>query len=171
MVALTPNRSRRETSMDMLKKDHILGSVSAALLGGIVVGGIGWFIAGPVGLTAGVVVGGALGAVLGHRASEAVDPRDDIGHFEQIYTTMPYYVVGHDWNDYAPAYRYGLDTYKEYPGQALSQVESQLQGGWEAATRFGSRLQWSQVRPVVAHAWESLDQAHAREARTTDSPV
>ncbi len=163
--------------MSSLKKDHVLGTGSAALLGGIIVGAIGWFVAGflgaagPVGLAVGAVVGGVLGAVLGNRASEAMVPSEDLGHFEQIFKTMPYYVTGHDWHDYAPAYRYGLDTHDKYAGQSLTKLESQLQGGWEAAARFGSRLQWSQARPAVAHAWESLDEAHARETRTAGTSI
>ncbi len=154
--------------MSTLKKDHILGAGGAALLGGAIAGAIGWFAGGPIGLTIGAVIGGVLGAVIGNRMSEAADPRDDLGHFQQIYKTLPHYVDGYDWHDYAPAYRYGLDTYARHTGQALASVESQLQGGWEAASRFGSRLTWAQARPAVAYAWESLDHARARE---TDAPA
>jgi hypothetical protein len=49
-------------------------------------------------------------------------------------------------------------------GQSLEAVESQLQGGWEAAARFGSRLQWQQARPAVAHAWKSLQEAAERKS-------
>ena len=72
-----------------LKKDHILGSGSAALAGGAAGAAIGAMMGGPAGLAVGAAAGGALGAVAGHRASEARDPRDDLGHFQQIYRTMP----------------------------------------------------------------------------------
>lgn len=119
-------------------------------------------VAGPAGLAIGAAAGGAIGAVVGNRASEAADGRKDLGHFEQIFRTMPYYVDGRDWHDYAPAYRYGLDTYPDHRGRSLNDVDSQLQGGWEAAARFGSRLQWQQARPAVEHAWQSLDEAIRR---------
>jgi len=140
-----------------LKKDHILGSGSAALAAGAAGAAIGGMIAGPAGVAVGAAAGGALGAVAGHRASEAADPTDDLGHFQQLYWKMPYYVEGHDWHDYAPAYRYGLDTWAQHHARGLDAVESQLQGGWEAAQRFGSRLQWQQAKPAIAHAWESKD--------------
>jgi len=145
--------------MSLLKKDHILGAGSAALAGGAAGAAIGAVVAGPAGLAVGAAAGGALGAVVGDRASEAADKRRDLGHFQQIFRTMPYYLAGHDWNDYAPAYRYGLDSYGEFGGHSLAQVESQLQGGWEAAAHFGSRLAWAQARPAVEHAWQSLDDA------------
>jgi phage tail tape-measure protein len=148
--------------MSTLKKDHILGAGSAALAGGAAGAALGALVGGVPGLAVGAAAGGALGAVFGDRASEAADRREDLGHFEQIYRTMPYYVAGHSWHDYAPAYRYGLDSYDRFQGQALDAVDTQLQGGWEANARFGSRLVWNDARPAVAHAWQSLDDARAR---------
>ena len=147
-----------------LKKDHILGSGSAALAGGAAGAAIGAMMGGPAGLAVGAAAGGALGAVAGHRASEARDPRDDLGHFQQIYRTMPYYADGRDWHDYAPAYRYGLESWETLGGRPLDAVESQLQGGWEAAQRFGSRLQWQQARPAIEHAWRSMDEEQRRKS-------
>lgn len=145
--------------MSTLKKDHVLGAGTAALAGGAAGAAIGAVVGGPIGLAFGAAAGGALGAVVGNRASEATDHRQDLGHFEQIFSTMPYYVDGCDWHDYAPAYRYGIDSFAQHPGRTLPEVESQLQGGWEAAARFGSRLHWQQAQPAVQHAWQSLDEA------------
>jgi hypothetical protein len=149
--------------MSTLKKDHILGAGSAALAGGAAGAAIGAAVAGPAGLAVGAAAGGVLGAVVGNRASEARDARLDLGHFQQIFRTMPYYIDGHDWHDYAPAYRYGLDSWDRHHDQALEAVESQLQGGWEANARYGSRLHWQQARPAVAHAWQSLEEARRRK--------
>ena len=145
-----------------LNKDHILGTGSAALAGGAAGAAIGAVMGGPVGLAVGAAAGGALGAVLGTRASEQVDTRSDLGHFQQIYHTMPYYADGHDWHDYAPAYRYGLESWEQHRGGELEAVESQLQGRWEAAHGFGSRLRWDQARPAVEHTWQAMREADAR---------
>lgn len=149
--------------MSTLKKDHVLGSGSAALAAGAAGAALGAAVAGPVGLAVGAAAGGALGAVIGDRASEALDRRQDLGHFQQIFRTMPYYVAGHDWHDYAPAYRYGLQAHAQARGRSLAELETQLQGGWEAANHFGSRLHWVQARPAVVHAWQSLAQAQPAE--------
>ena len=145
-----------------LKKDHILGTGSAALAGGAAGAAIGAVMGGPAGLAVGAAAGGALGAVLGNRASEEVDTRSDLGHFQQIYHTMPYYADGHDWHDYAPAYRYGLDSWEQHRGSEMESMESQLRGGWEAAHGFGSRLAWQDARPAVEHAWQSMQDADRR---------
>ena len=96
--------------MSILKKDHVLGSGSAAIAGGAAGAAIGAVVGGPPGLAIGAAAGGALGAWSAIASPKRVDRRDDLGHFQQIFRTMPYYVDGYDWHDYAPAYRYGLET-------------------------------------------------------------
>jgi hypothetical protein len=145
--------------MSILRKDHIVGVGGAGLAAGAAGAAIGAVVAGPPGMAVGGVVGVALGAAAGDRIAEARDRRDSLGHFEQIFHSMPYYAAGHDWNDYAPAYRYGIDTYATHGGQPFPQMESVLQGNWEANAHFGSRLGWMQARPAVEHAWRSLDEA------------
>jgi hypothetical protein len=145
--------------MSILKKDHIVAAGGGAAAGGAAGAVIGAMLGGPLAMAVGAAAGTALGATAGDRYAEARDRRADLGHFEQIFHSMPYYAAGHDWHDYAPAYRYGLDTFTTHGGQSFAAAESVLQGGWEAAARFGSRLAWDQARPAVEHAWRSLDEA------------
>lgn len=143
--------------MSTLKKDHILGPGAAAVAGGATGAAIGAAVAGPVGLAVGAAAGGALGAVIGDRAAEARDKRGDLGHFEQIYREMPYYVDGMTWDDYGPAYRHGLDTWRTHGARGLGDAEADLEAGWGRA-RDASRLQWMQARGAVEHAWRELAQ-------------
>lgn len=148
--------------MSTLRKVHVLGAGSGALLAGGVGAVIGGFVAGHIGITVGAAAGAAVGAVVGDRISEQRDKRDDLGHFQQIFHTMPYYVDAMRWDDYAPAYDYGIRTYRTHGGQPFAQVEDGLAREWEAA-RGGSRLSWVQAQPAVAHAWHELDDTlHAR---------
>lgn len=150
--------------MSTLKKDHILGAGAAAVAGGASGAAIGAVVAGPAGLAVGAVAGGVLGAVIGDRAAEARDKRGDLGHFEQIHREMPYFVDGMAWDDYAPAYRYGLDTWRTHGGRAFAEAEADLEAGWGRA-RDASRLGWAQARAAVEHAWRELAQsAQARGA-------
>lgn len=143
--------------MSTLKKDHILGAGSAAVAGGAAGAMIGAVVAGPAGLAVGAVAGGALGAVLGNRAAEASDRREDLGHFQQIYREMPYFIDSMTWDDYAPAYRYGLATFRTLGAQPFADAATELEQGWGRA-RDISRLTWLQARPAVEHAWRSLDE-------------
>lgn len=145
--------------MGTLKQDHIIGSGSAALAGGAAGAAIGAAVGGPPGLAIGAAAGGAIGAVAGDRMSKAAAHDEDLGHFRQIFHTMPYYSAGFEWRDYAPAYRYAIDAHARHEGRPFDQVELQLQEGWEAAGHFASRLDWSRAQPAIRHAWESLDNA------------
>ena len=138
--------------MSDLKKDHVLASGAGALAAGTIGGAIGGVLAGPPGIVLGVAAGAALGAVGAHKASEAVDPRGDLGHFEQIYQTMPYYVASMTWADYAPAYAYGIATHRGQDGAAGTVDDA----GWQQA-KGGSRLLWSEAQPAVEHVWRDLD--------------
>lgn len=141
--------------MSTLKKDHVFSAGGGALAGGAVAGTVGWLLAGVPGFAAGAVAGTVLGAVLGHRAAEAADKRGDLGHFQQIYSTMPYFVSGMTWDDYAPAYRLGLDSYVTRGATPIAQARDALETEW-ARARGASRLTWAQAEPAVAHAWEEL---------------
>jgi hypothetical protein len=145
--------------MSILKKDHVVGTSGAALAGGAAGAALGAVVAGPPGMAVGGIVGVALGATAGDRIAESRDRRENLGHFQQIFQSMPYYRAGHDWHDYAPAYRYGLETYEHHENESFAEAESVLQGSWEANARFGSRLSWLEARPAVEHAWRSLDEA------------
>lgn len=145
--------------MSILRKDHIVGAGSAGLAAGAAGAAIGAAVGGPPGMAVGGVLGVALGATAGDRFAEARDRRENLGHFEQMYQSMPYYIAGHDWHDYEPAYRFGIDTYSSHGGQTFAAVESSLQGAWEANQHFGSRLGWLQARPAVEHVWRSFDEA------------
>ncbi len=148
--------------MSTLKKDHILGAGTGALLAGTAGAAIGGVFAGHPGIAAGAAAGAALGAVLGDRLAAKGGKREDLGHFQQIFHTMPYYVSDMRWDDYAPAYDYGIQTYRTRGGQPFEQVEEALGHGWDAA-KGGSRLLWSEAQHAVAHAWRELDEAlHAR---------
>jgi hypothetical protein len=143
--------------MNTLKKDHVIGAGAAALAGGAVGAAIGGVVGGPAGVAVGAAAGGALGAVVGDRTAEAADPRDDLGRFEQIWHTMPYYEDGMDWDDYAPAYRYGIGQYHGGESRTFQAAEPELERGWPSA-RGGSRLDWAQAREAVAHVWRWYDE-------------
>ena len=145
--------------MSILRKDHIVGAGSAGLAAGAAGAAIGAVVGGPPGMAVGGIVGVALGATAGDRIAEARDRRENLGHFQQIYHSMPYYRDGYDWRDYEGAYRFGLDTYATHGGQPFADAEPALQAHWDEQAHYGSRLDWMDARPAMEHAWRSLDEA------------
>jgi hypothetical protein len=144
--------------MSTLQKDHVVGAGGSALAGGAIGGAVGGLLAGVPGFAIGGVAGTALGAVIGHKTAEARDKRGDLGHFQQIYQAMPYHVDGMTWDDYAPAYRLGLDSYVTRGATPIAQAGEALEAEW-ARVRDGSRLSWPQAEQAVVHAWSELDKS------------
>ena len=74
-----------------------------------------------------------IGALVGERMSEAATHDEDLGHFRQIFHTMPYYINGYEWRDYAP----GVPL---WPGCARAPRGQPVRRGRTAAPgRLGSR--------------------------------
>lgn len=144
--------------MSTLKKDHVFTAGGSALVGGAVGGAIGGLLIGVPGFAIGAVAGTVLGAVLGHRIAEAADRRGDLGHFQQIYNTMPYFIDGMSWDDYAPAYRLGLASFRTRGATPIEQARDALETQWPRA-RHASRLSWPQAEPAVAHVWDELSKS------------
>lgn len=146
--------------MSKLKKSHVASTGGAAVAGGAAGAAIGGLIAGPLGLALGAAAGTAAGAIAGRRgaAATAGDADEDLAHFEEMFESMPYYVREMTWADYAPAYRYGLETYRSHGTQDLGASETALESGWPRA-KGASRLLWSEARAPVAHAWRAVDES------------
>ena len=82
--------------------------------------------------------------------------------FHVRFRQAPYYSTGRVWDDYAPAYRYGLDSFVRHGGQHFEDVEAALARNWCSA-RGGSRLGWVEARGAVADGWRCAEAAsHCR---------
>jgi uncharacterized protein YcfJ len=143
--------------MSEIKKDHSIGEGTGAVAGAIAGAAVG-SAAGPVGTVVGAIAGGALGAKGGGKIAEAVNPTEYTNHFQQNYTSAPYYKAGTEWQDYEPAYKYGYDTYGQYQGKRFEEVESNLERDWNN-TRANSRLEWNDAKGAVRDGWHHIERA------------
>lgn len=153
--------------MSTLQKVHVFSAGGSALVAGALAAALGGWIAGPPGVVVGAAIGGALGAFAGQKFAAARDVRGDLGHFEQIYRKTSYYVDGMTWEDYGPAYRYGLRTHKRHGHGDFNACEAELEADW-SGHRGASRLSWQQARHAVAHAWRELEGLASTEPAAGD---
>lgn len=151
--------------MSTLEKRHIPHTAVSALLGGVVVGAVGLLLGNSPGLVIGVVIGVAGGAMIGSRLSERADPRDSVGHFEDIYMSMSYYQRGMEWKDYEPAYRLGLESYRNRGDQSFDDMDAALGARW-LKERGESRLDWNHAREAARHVWRDMDETVHRTPQT-----
>jgi hypothetical protein len=140
---------------------HSLGATAGAI-GGAVLGAICGIAAGPVGslagAAAGAVLGGAAGASTGMLGSgpEAASEREHDAYWRDNYAARPYVPGGARYEDYEPAYRYGMQSYLRLRDpRGWDEIEPELGAGWPAA-RERSGLAWEDARHAVRDAWERM---------------
>lgn len=133
------------------------GGVAGAAAAGAAIGGM----TGPVGAVVGVAVGAVIGAVAGRSAATAADPEVENTYWRDSYADRPYIDSGATFDDYGPAYRYGVDAYARNPERSFDDVEPELSRDWGQA-RGGSQLQWERAKHASRDAWDRVSNAAER---------
>jgi len=59
------------------------------------------------------------------------------------------------YDDYGPAYAYGVDSFGRHEGRRFDEVESELSRDWEQF-KGKSRLTWERAKAAVRDAWDRL---------------
>ncbi|MET0335292.1 MAG: hypothetical protein ABW190_13550 [Rhizobacter sp.] len=132
-----------------------VGGVTGGVIGGAAAGATVGGVTGPVGAAIGAVAGAVVGAVAGKQVARAVDPTAEDAYWSQNYSNRPYVASGASYDDYGPAYGYGVNTYGRYPDQAFDDVEPELSRDWEKS-RGRSSLQWDNAKHATRDAWQRL---------------
>ncbi len=73
-------------------------------------------------------------------------------HWSVNYASRPYVEAGEEYEDYAPAYLYGVFLYHSNPERHFDAFEDELANGW-ASARGDSSLDWIKAKPAVREAW------------------
>lgn len=133
---------------------HPVGTGVGAVLGGAAAGAAVGTVAGPVGTVAGAAVGAIVGGLAGKGVAEAIDPTSEATYWRDHYSSRPY-AKDASFDDYGPAYGYGVSSYAKYPGRSFDEVESDLSRDWNSA-RGKSNLGWDTARSATRDAWERL---------------
>ena len=134
---------------------HPVGTGLGAAAGGVAAGAAAGTVAGPVGTLVGAAVGAVVGGLAGKGVAEIVDPTAEDAYWREHFSDRPYVTSDATYDDYGPAYRYGVDAYGRYSGRAFDDVEDDLSRGWER-TRGTSRLQWDRAKLAARDSWERV---------------
>jgi hypothetical protein len=162
------NDQKRDLSTD--RKDHpaakgagtgaVVGGVAGGVAGGAAAGAAVGGMTGPVGAVVGAAVGAVAGAVAGRRVAKH-DPVVEDAYWRDNYASRPYASQGVNYDEYAPAYRYGADAYTKYPDRSFDEVEPELSRDWGTA-RGGSSLEWERAKHASRDAWHRVSNAAER---------
>jgi hypothetical protein len=134
---------------------HPVGTGVGAALGGAAAGAATGTVAGPVGTVIGAAVGAVVGGLAGKAVAEQVDPTVEDAYWRENYTDRPYVEPGARYDDYGPAYGYGVTGYTRYPERDFADVEPELERDWEAH-RGSSSLDWNRAKGATRDAWDRV---------------
>ena len=146
------------------KKDNTVSQVVGTGVGGA--GGaaagaaIGSAVLPGVGTAVGALIGGVAGAVTGNIAAEYVDPAEEERYWEKNYSSRPYYEEGVTFNEYQPAYRYGVESATRHPDENFDAVEKRLSRNWSRYRGEDSTLGWAKARDAVRDAYDRTLKLH-----------
>ena len=134
---------------------HPVGTGIGALLGGAAAGAATGTVAGPVGTVIGAAIGAIAGGLVGKGVAESIDPTREDAYWRDNYTDRPYVEAGAPYDDFGPAYGYGVDAYTRNAGRNFDDVEPQLERGWDSA-RGTSKLDWDRAKNASRDAWQRV---------------
>ena len=132
----------------------VVGGAAGGIAGGAVAGAAVGGMSGPVGAAVGAVVGAVAGAMAGKGIANAVDPVAEDAYWRDNYSKRPY-ASGSDYEEYGPAYGYGVEAYTRYPGRTFDDVEAELRRDWNSR-RGRSSLEWDNAKHAARDAWQRL---------------
>ena len=131
------------------------GAAAGAAIGSAVFPGVGTAIGGVIGAIAGGVGGGYAGNEIAH----VIDPEAEDSYWKGNYSSRPYVAKDADYNQYRPAYRYGVTAATKTEGKTFEDVESDLRKNW-GHSHGKSHLAWEDAKPAVRDAYDRVLTLH-----------
>lgn len=136
----------------------VVGGVAGGVTGGAAAGAAVGGMTGPVGAAVGAAVGAVVGAMAGKGVAKAADPALEDAYWRDNYSSRPYVNSGASYDEYSPAYRYGVESYSRYPNRSFDEVEPELSRDWGTA-RGNSSLEWEHAKHATRDAWHRVERA------------
>ena len=84
------------------------------------------------------------------------NPLHEDDYWRENYSDRPY-VDGASYEDFGPAYAYGISSFHAHAGHGHSfeDIEGDMGRGWDKA-KGGSSLTWERAKHAVKDAWDRL---------------
>jgi hypothetical protein len=131
----------------------VLGGAAGGVAGGAAAGAMIGGMTGPVGALVGAAVGVVAGALAGK--SVAADPVAEDAYWKDNYASRSYVESGSTYDDYGPAYGYGVSGFNSNPDRKFEDVEPEMSRDW-GKSRGNSGLEWDRAKHASRDAWNRL---------------
>ena len=150
-----PNPDANRDPISGTPGSHPVGTGLGAVAGGLAAGAAAGTVVGPVGTVVGAVIGAVAGGLAGKGIAEMVDPTVEDAYWRDSYSSRPYVASGASYDDYGPAYRYGVESRTKYQDRSFDDVESDLSRDWNQA-RGDSDLDWERAKHATRDSWQRI---------------
>lgn len=140
---------------------HPVGTGIGALLGGAAAGAAAGTVVGPVGTVIGAAVGAVVGGLAGKGVAESIDPTHEDAYWRENFDSRPYVTSGTNYDEYGPAYAFGIDSYSKNRERSFDDVEPELSSKWDTS-RGNSNLDWPQAKHAARDAWHRVSDSVER---------
>ena len=150
------DRNDKDTNPDAITGapgSHPVGTGVGAAGAGAAGAAIG-SMAGPIGTVVGAVVGAVAGGYAGKGVAEMVDPTAEDAYWRENYKSRPY-AKGTDYNQLAPAYKYGWESRTRHQGKNFDEVETDLRSDWDRQ-HGSSGMSWDKAKMAVRDSWDRV---------------
>jgi hypothetical protein len=132
----------------------VVGGAAGGIAGGAAAGAAVGGMTGPVGAAVGAVVGAVAGAVAGKSFAKALDPVAEDAYWRDNYPSRAY-ASGSTYEEYRPAFGYGVAAHERYPDRTFDEVEPELGRDW-SSKRGSSSLEWEHAKLATHDAWQRV---------------
>jgi hypothetical protein len=95
------------------------------------------------------------GGLAGNTIAESIDPAAEEAYWRENYSSRPYDTLGATFNEYRPAYSYGVDAHRRYEGQSFEEAEPELMRDWDRVKGMSS-LTWENAKHAVRDSWQRV---------------
>ncbi len=133
---------------------HPVGTGLGAALGGAAAGAAAGAVGGPIGALVGTAVGAVAGGFAGKEIAEAYDPTQEVDYWRSEYSRRPYYDKEHEFEEYEPAYRAGMEAFDPSSPVDFAEREMIAHKHWE--TSRDSTVAWDKARYAAEDAYTRL---------------
>lgn len=140
---------------------HPIGTGLGAALGGAAAGAAAGTVVGPLGTLIGAAAGAVIGGLAGKGVAEAIDPTVEATYWRDNFSNRPYVETNASYNDYGPAYSYGVSSFGTHKGRSFDEVEPHLSRDWNAS-KGASNLTWDKAKNASRDAWNKVSDATER---------
>ena len=101
------------------------------------------------------VANAVAGALADNKIADAIDPFAEEIYWRENYSSRPYVTAGATFNEYRPAYSYGVDAHRRFEGRSFEEVEPELMRDWDRVNGMSS-LTWENARHAAHDSWQRV---------------